>query len=696
MKNYEILKIITLFIISLVIFLFFLGFHYSNPVNTNWLTTGDLISYQDGWNFFNKDEWRFPLGSLPNYGVNAGNSIVYADIIPLFAIIFKIFRWLTADNFQYFSLWIFLSIFLLLFFSYLIIFKSTSNFLYSVIGSIFFSVSPLFFQRLGIHIALASHWIILLSFYIETLKEKKNIYRNINILLSITIHFSLTIIIFIFHYLFKLKELFVIKKINYFLLDSLVLGFFSISIMYALGYFMIPMEDGLGGGYGYFSFNLNSFFNPVNLNGESWSLFLPILKYYGGQYEGLTYLGLSGILFFFIFMISLFNNKNIFIYEKKMIILVTLVFSILAISNNVYLSDKLIFNIEINKYIYGILGIIRTSGRLIWPIYYLIFLTGIIFIYKRFSKNVSIIILSFLLIFQIIDLSPGYNKYFKGQIFKETNNLIDPIWNEIPKHYDYAKIIEKTNTSTLYYKMPNYLGKNKFKKTDIFNAARVDRVKLEESSYENTLQLSKSFIKKNEVYFLDKKQHLLYLKFILKDNPIYHFYFRDKIWILVNKEIIEKNLIEVKIFDKVKAKLLPYNDQRNLEYSLDDSYHSVGWKKTNKGIVTRGYLSTLLFSIKENSCNKKTSLHIKYNKKNKWHLNGNNRVNIVLNKTYIKQVNFDDLDSNILNIKIPCNKKSNDYLIEFEILNPTSLREAKQGLNPQKLGFEILSIELLK
>ena len=122
-----------------------------------------------------------------------------------------------------------------------------------------------------------------------------------------------------------------------------------------------------------------------------------------------------------------------------MIIIITLVFSILAISNNVYFNDKLIFNIEINKYIYGILGIVRTSGRLIWPIYYLIFLTGIIFIYKKFSKNTSTAILFLLLIFQIVDLSPGYKKYFKGQIFKETNNLIDPIWKEIPKYYDYAK-----------------------------------------------------------------------------------------------------------------------------------------------------------------------------------------------------------------------------------------------------------------
>ena len=155
---------------------------------------------------------------MPTYGVDAGNSIVYADIIPLFAIVFKLFRYILSDNFQYYSLWILLSIFLQLFFSYLIIYKATKSFLYSIIGSIFFSISPLFFEKLGLHIALASHWIILFSFYIETLTEKKNRYRNLNILLSMTIHFSLTIIILIFHYLFKIRELFQTKKSIFFII----------------------------------------------------------------------------------------------------------------------------------------------------------------------------------------------------------------------------------------------------------------------------------------------------------------------------------------------------------------------------------------------------------------------------------------------------------------------------------------------
>ena len=88
------------------------------------------------------------------------------------------------------------------------------------LGAIFFVLSPVFLNRLGLHIALASHWLILLSFYIEACTKKKDFYRKLNIILSLTIHFSLTIIISIFHYIFKIKQLFSKDEKTKFLLDT--------------------------------------------------------------------------------------------------------------------------------------------------------------------------------------------------------------------------------------------------------------------------------------------------------------------------------------------------------------------------------------------------------------------------------------------------------------------------------------------
>ena len=109
--------------------------------------------------------------------------------------------------------------------------------------------------------------------------------------------------------------------------------------MYILGYFEIPPYDGLGGGYGYFAFNLNSFFNPLNTINDlnnSWSILIPALEFPRGHYEGFAYLGLSGILFFLLFLLSFFVRKNGFIFNKKKIVFISLVFNFSNYTSNLF------------------------------------------------------------------------------------------------------------------------------------------------------------------------------------------------------------------------------------------------------------------------------------------------------------------------------------------------------------------------
>ena len=72
--------------------------------------------------------------------------------------------------------------------------------------------------------------------------------------------------------------------------------------MYVAGYFMIRPEDGLGGGYGYFNLNLNSFFNPSgfnNSNSFNWSTLMPKQPLNNGEHEGFSYLGIGGFFLLF-------------------------------------------------------------------------------------------------------------------------------------------------------------------------------------------------------------------------------------------------------------------------------------------------------------------------------------------------------------------------------------------------------------
>ena len=89
--------------------------------------------------------------------------------------------------------------------------------------------------------------------------------------------------------------------------------------MYVIGYFSIKLDDGLGWGYGYYNFNLNSFINPSGQNNNgafSWSNLLMKKNYQNKEIEGFSYLGISGIIFFIIFSINFFKKKYKKIFFK--------------------------------------------------------------------------------------------------------------------------------------------------------------------------------------------------------------------------------------------------------------------------------------------------------------------------------------------------------------------------------------------
>ena len=459
MKKYSTFKYQIFLIITSISFCFYLlGPNYISPLNSEWLFSGDLSTYQLGWQFFKLDEWRFPLGINPNYGIYLNSSVVFSDSLPLVAIFFKIFKNFLPSEFQYFSIWILVCVYLQLFFSFKIIYKITNNLLYSAISSLFFGIATIFIHRSGIHLSLFGQWIILSFFYVELLDKNKFYYKNLIILLSTTIHFYFTIILLIIFFIEKVIDYFRNKKlIKSILIQTSIILFSSLFLMYIIGYFSLNLDDGLGWGYGYYNFNLNSFFNPVgqtNISEVIWSNFLAKREFQNGQIEGFSYLGVSGFIFLIIFLFNMFNKRNNIIYSNIKIFTICVIFLILSTSNNIYFDQTSIINIPLNKFFYAIASIIRASGRLIWPIYYLIFIVGIIFIYQNFQKKISLLIILILLLVQIVDISKGLNQYKLGKQYDQKNNQIfvkDKIWKGLSSNYEQIRLLEPQNQSKIYY-----------------------------------------------------------------------------------------------------------------------------------------------------------------------------------------------------------------------------------------------------
>ena len=699
MKKNSTFKYQIFLIISSISFCFYLlGPNYISPLNSEWLFSGDLSTYQLGWQFFKLDEWRFPLGINPNYGIYLNSSVVFSDSIPLFAIFFKIFKNFLPSEFQYFSIWILVCVYLQLYFSFKIIYKITNDLLYSAISSLFFGIATIFIHRSGIHLSLFGQWIILSFFYVELLDKNKFYYKSLIILLSTTIHFYFTIILLIIFFIEKVIDYFRNKKlIKSILIQTSIILFSSLFLMYIIGYFSLNLDDGLGWGYGYYNFNLNSFFNPVgqtNISEVIWSNFLAKREFQNGQIEGFSYLGVSGFIFLIIFLFNMFNKRNNIIYSNIKIFTICVIFLILSTSNNIYFDQTSIINIPLNKFFYAIANIIRASGRLIWPIYYLIFIVGIIFIYQNFQKKISLLIILILLLVQIADISKGLNQYKLGKQYDQKNNQIfikDKIWKDLSRNYEQIRLLEPQNQSKIYYLLSKTLFEEKFLKTDIVYLARANRQKTIDMKYKivNLLDIGDLDLFHKTVFISDNVNAVRHV-FHIYQNKL-NYYFRDNLWIITKKNINYNEVDNSNNLNDVYTHNFENNDSVNFN---NFKIAGIGWDRKNlsDGLILEGYKSSLFLKIYGKNCSEESLLKIKINQyysQNPYPIN----LKVFINKQFIKQILIDKKENDLL-FKFNClNGKKNSFY--FHVENPISLFDKKNSLNRVKRSIILKNLSII-
>jgi hypothetical protein len=689
-------------IISISLWIYLLGPDFIHPTNQEWFNSGDLSTYQLGWKYFSTDIWRFPISLNPNYGIYVGGSLVFSDSIPIFAIFFKIFSNYLPSSFQYFSIWILLCIYLQLFFSYKIIFKITGDSFYSLIASLFFCFATIFIHRSALHLSLTGQWLILLAFYIEILETKyKSILRGSTILLSCTIHFYFTIILLIFNLIIQILSFFNKKNSLFKIIKQMGITYLSLFIlMFFIGYFSIDAKDGLGGGYGYFNSNLNSFFNPVgvnNFNEFNWSFFFPKQKRLNGEYEGFAFLGISGLIFLFLFILNFKFKKYKIIFNNYEILIICIIFLLLSISNNINWGEKNLVTIPLNNIFYAMFSSIRASGRLIWPVYYLIFIYGIIFIHKYFKKKKSYFIIIFLFIIQIMDIHPGLLKYKFGNQYVATtdNNLIkDKIWSNLSSQFNEIRLIEPSNNSNIFKKMSKYLLSENFSKTDIFYLGRVNRKAIPFKKYE----LINIFNKKNlEIFdrklFISDDINVVQNIYSLYENKLY-YYFRDDLWLISNQIINnQKSKVDLILLSNHYEFDLKEKNEINVK-NIKNFLGGMGWSKEldSEGLVADGYYSTIIFKATKNKCIKSGIINLTIERYFP-HYKKPIKINLFLNKVKQKTILLNDDLHNEINLSFNCFLTDN-FIIDFEIENPVSLYDLRKGLNRYKRSIIIKSISI--
>lgn len=450
------------FITGVILFILLYGIKVLKFTNVDWLmNSGDLSQHYLGWEFFRDSAWTFPLGMIKGLGYPFGVAVSYMDSIPLFAILFKFLNPILPKNFQYFGLFGLLCFGLQGGFTAIIVRKYVENFIIAIVSCGFMVLSPIMLRRMFIHTALGAHWIILCSIaiwvyrdYFKTLKSKVIVWWSLSAI-TVLIHPYFIPMIMAMLLVYLIDEFIEYKDVKSPIAIVLSSLFAIVFTFWIIGGFTGESFESVG--LGFFSMNINALFNP-----QGWSKF--ILKAFplatGGQYEGFQYLGLGIIIMIPIAIgIILYKKKaskiNIkdFFKNYGSVILAVIILFIVSISNVITFNNKVVFSYKLPKFIEGLLGIFRSTGRLFWPVTYGISLAIIISLGKNIKNNkIAAILLSLFLIFQVGDISnvlKEKHNYYTSDIKFETP-LKSDFWKDAGKIFKHIVILPP-NTSTFGY-----------------------------------------------------------------------------------------------------------------------------------------------------------------------------------------------------------------------------------------------------
>ena len=472
------------YLFLLVSFIFLgitIGFGNISFQSVEWLHDGNESSIeQTAWYFFRNDIWRFPLGLNPNYGDDITTSIVFSDSIPILAFFFKIFKSILPENFQYFSLWFFLCFYFQLFFSYKILKKFTDSESYSLIGSIFFLLAPIFIFRMNYHVSVSAQWLLLFTLYLTltTKTDESKFSWFFLIIVSSLIHYNFTLIILAVYSLLRFFELKFNKTSFYNLLkDFFIIAPLLLLTLYIAGYFEIRMGDTMAVGFGQHKLNILSIIDPVNTaNNISWSWFLPDIQLSKEEeLEGFNYLGLGQLIMLLFSLVLILNKKfntNLTSIKNnkqiKAFLIISIFLTLWALSNKISFGSLTLLEIPLNKFIFAALSVAKATGRLFWIVNYFLVIISIIIIYKCFTKKTSLLIIVLLLTIQIADISAGLKSrinFYNKEAYSA--KLKDPIWNDLFSKYKIIKTTYPQSYPGIFYNFSSYIEKKKNKKNKL-------------------------------------------------------------------------------------------------------------------------------------------------------------------------------------------------------------------------------------
>ena len=500
-------------LIGFVCYALLTRFQGLNPFDVDWMLpfwrgSIDSATHYLGWEFFRQAPLlQWPPGKSPNLGPMGGSGVALTDSLPLFALIFKPLTFWFSQPFQYFGIWVLTCFVLQAVFAWKLLTIWVKQWEHVVLSTYFFCFAPIFIDRMTVHLALAGHWVLLAGLYLLFSPKSKFKHWTLLAVVSMLVQPYLAIICAALFFAWALIALIetrayfqVIKKLSIFIGVLFISG-------WSAGLFFFGLGSAQAAGFGTYSANVLAWVDPGFPWYEKalWSRYVPDQWQNTGQYEGMNYLGSGVLLLAFValgyqlikgtwksrgmqvaiilsfvaafgrsgstqrdlvFLLGVLSAVMIsvlskhFLLNRSATVVYVLLFTsliLIAFTNQIFLGDFLVANFKIPESIINLLSVVRTSGRMLWPVTYMLIALVIVLVSRNFRRELASGFIVLVIFFQVFE-SVGAVGVTKSMFTRSgpTEVLVSPLWDTLGEKYQNIAIVLPNDGPILYPTNPDF------------------------------------------------------------------------------------------------------------------------------------------------------------------------------------------------------------------------------------------------
>lgn len=476
----------------------------------------DIQQHYAGWLFYRQSNLGLPLCIAQGINAPNGLSVAYTDSIPLFAAFFRLLEPLLPQTFQYFGWFSFLCCILQGAVGALLLSLWLPGRLLPLTADLLFVFSPVLWERVLRHTSLSAQFLILGALYCYFRDVRARRFRDpvlflLNIL-AITIHpyflpmtYAVTLAMLL-QYALHTKRL--LGPAVYLGTDLLL----TLGAGWCFGLFYGTASGGSDALYGYFGMNLNSLWNPVGVGGVLWSRFLPAQNQVGGNYDAFAYLGVGALLGLVLGGVGLLITRRLsplrLLRRHGPLAIVCVLLTVFAVSNVVTANGATLAVLPMPNRVLQLCSVFRSSGRMFWPVYYLLMLASCLFVSRLFCRRrLSLAAVGVMALVQLTDLSPGLIQRHEAlQAAQKTeafpSQMTSVFWEQTQGRYARIASMDGIQNDSLHLAL--YAADAGMSTNDPF-AARYDAAALEQERSDLLEELSAGNLEESTLYLFSEE-----------------------------------------------------------------------------------------------------------------------------------------------------------------------------------------------